>query len=241
MKHRTITHIKNSFVHKIESGQIYVDKTSAAWELISNNKFAFAEARKGAGKTLLLDTIEAIFSQDYQLFQGLELSSQLAHLPYVKVVYIDGEQWMNKAKYYLEYLQKAMYQPNVVVLFDNLHVLKESYRGFSNPNIQSFFSILKLNRNKIRLAVLFAEYGHLNGEEKDDFSQFNNISKANYVLNAFHFSLSELKKYYEKSIIQIADETGLNSEDIFEYILQNYRSSCCNGVSPTAFLRFLNT
>ncbi|MDR2406301.1 MAG: AAA family ATPase [Deltaproteobacteria bacterium] len=66
----------SSFKEMINEGYVYVDKTDMLHKLIvSNGKSFFLNRPRRFGKTLLLDTLAAIFKGDRTLFAGLKISN----------------------------------------------------------------------------------------------------------------------------------------------------------------------
>ena len=58
-----------------DGGYVYVDKTRLIYQLISEGKYYFLSRPRRFGKSLLLSAIEAYFSGQRDLFEGLEISS----------------------------------------------------------------------------------------------------------------------------------------------------------------------
>lgn len=229
----------NSFTETILSGKIYVDKSQAALKLIQQNRLAFAEARSGSGKSLLLDTIEAMFKQEYRLFKNLHTTIELAYLPYVRVVRMDGAFWTNKSDNYLYQLQQSLKSGNVVLLFDNLHLLKNTEPdGFKSPSVQNLLALLEKYIGQIRLAVFLTDEGHITASDKALFSSFQNITNEDYMKKVFHFSKDEVTHYFSDELNEIAEDMDLNTNDLFEHLQQYYGASCCKGLSPRGVLQF---
>src|SRR5213075_1203314 len=66
------------FYKIINENYVYVDKTQSIYELISTGSYYFLSRPRRFGKSLLVSTLESIFSGDKTLFEGLAISS----LPY---------------------------------------------------------------------------------------------------------------------------------------------------------------
>src|SRR5579871_3007302 len=62
----------------IEENYVYVDKTAIIYELITTGKYYFFSRPRRFGKSLLVSTLAAIFSNKKELFDGLAISN----LPY---------------------------------------------------------------------------------------------------------------------------------------------------------------
>ena len=52
-------------------GYAYVDKTALMWKMVSEGKYYFLSRPRRFGKSLLLSTLEAFFSGERELFNGL--------------------------------------------------------------------------------------------------------------------------------------------------------------------------
>ena len=60
----------------IEDDYLYIDKTKEAYELISNQKYAFLSRPRRFGKSLFLDTLKEIFEGNKKLFEGLYIEDK---------------------------------------------------------------------------------------------------------------------------------------------------------------------
>lgn len=64
-----------SFEKMIEHNNVYVDKTQYIYDLINNGSYYFLARPRRFGKSLLLSTLEQLFSNNRVLFQGLWINS----------------------------------------------------------------------------------------------------------------------------------------------------------------------
>ncbi|WP_460432037.1 ATP-binding protein, partial [Arachidicoccus ginsenosidivorans] len=60
-----------SFQEIREGGYVYVDKTQAIYQLVKTGKYYFLSRPRRFGKSLLVDTIDKLFSGNKELFEGL--------------------------------------------------------------------------------------------------------------------------------------------------------------------------
>ena len=60
-----------SFESLRKEGYLYIDKTELIYRLISTGKYYFLSRPRRFGKSLLISTIEAYYSGQKELFQGL--------------------------------------------------------------------------------------------------------------------------------------------------------------------------
>jgi uncharacterized protein (UPF0297 family) len=63
-----------TFSELIENDRIYIDKTAIIHKLITDNKTCFFSRPRRFGKSLVLSTLDAIFSGKRELFEGLAIS-----------------------------------------------------------------------------------------------------------------------------------------------------------------------
>ncbi|MBA3751797.1 AAA family ATPase [Candidatus Dependentiae bacterium] len=68
----------STFPEIIQKGYLYVDKTAIIYSIVSRKKYYFLNRPRRFGKSLLVSTIEAIFTANRELFAGLAIDS----LPY---------------------------------------------------------------------------------------------------------------------------------------------------------------
>jgi len=74
MKHKNIKRLPisiSTFKKIIEGDYLYIDKTKEAYDVISNNNYAFLSRPRRFGKSLFLDTLKEIFQGNRELFKGL--------------------------------------------------------------------------------------------------------------------------------------------------------------------------
>lgn len=64
-----------TFSEVIEGGYTYVDKTAYVYRLVSEGKYYFLSRPRRFGKSLLISTLEAYYSGQRHLFQGLALDT----------------------------------------------------------------------------------------------------------------------------------------------------------------------
>ena len=55
-----------------EDGKVYVDKTEYIYNLVSNYKYVFLARPRRFGKSLMCNTLNAYFSAQKELFEGLK-------------------------------------------------------------------------------------------------------------------------------------------------------------------------
>jgi len=230
-----VTANNNRFVEKVSSGETYVDKSDVALQLIQRNRFAYAEANKGAGKSLLLDTIEALFAQDFVSFSNLKIIQGVASIPFVRVIRIDGLLWNIKKGQYMSIVFSNLRHTNLVVLLDNFHAIDTE-----DETIKQLLLTINQNAERFRLVLILSESGRKCNAAISELKHVRNISQENYVKKAFHFSKREIKLYFEKQIELIANEMGLEGEDIYDHLFQYYSTSCCIGVSPKGLMTFFS-
>ncbi|HPP88779.1 MAG TPA: AAA family ATPase, partial [bacterium] len=59
------------FANIIEDNYLYIDKTEYIYKLINEGKYYFLSRPRRFGKSLMVSTLENIFSGNKELFQGL--------------------------------------------------------------------------------------------------------------------------------------------------------------------------
>ncbi|MDE5929218.1 MAG: AAA family ATPase, partial [Muribaculaceae bacterium] len=64
---------KQSFVDIREKGYLYIDKTAYIPLLLKNGSYKFLSRPRRFGKSLLISTLEAYFSNKRELFKGLAI------------------------------------------------------------------------------------------------------------------------------------------------------------------------
>ncbi|HLX52425.1 MAG TPA: AAA family ATPase, partial [Aquella sp.] len=64
-----------TFSKLIEDGYMYVDKTALIYEMINAGKYYFLSRPRRFGKSLLISTLEDLFSGDKESFTGLAINS----------------------------------------------------------------------------------------------------------------------------------------------------------------------
>lgn len=63
-----------NFEELIQTGCVYIDKTSLIYKMIDEGKYYFLSRPRRFGKSLLISTLEAFFSGKKELFEGLAIS-----------------------------------------------------------------------------------------------------------------------------------------------------------------------
>ena len=64
-----------SFEKIRREGYVYVDKTRLMWKMISEGSYYFLSRPRRFGKSLMVSTLEAFFSGEHELFEGLYVDS----------------------------------------------------------------------------------------------------------------------------------------------------------------------
>ncbi len=77
------------FSRLIQGGYLYVDKTESLWRLIASYTACFLSRPRRFGKSLLISTLEEIFSANTDLFKGLWIEQSDCAWPKHPVVRID--------------------------------------------------------------------------------------------------------------------------------------------------------
>jgi hypothetical protein len=93
----------------LEEGQLYVDKTGFALNLIKNGKHYFLSRPRRFGKSLFIDTLEHIFKGNKELFKGLEIYNSGYDWQKYPILHFDFAQILNRTLQQLETgLQEAL-------------------------------------------------------------------------------------------------------------------------------------
>lgn len=79
-------------------GYTYVDKTALMWKMVSEGKYYFLSRPRRFGKSLMVSTLEAFFSGERELFNGLYVDSVEWDWQQYPILHID----LNVKKYETE-------------------------------------------------------------------------------------------------------------------------------------------
>ena len=67
---------KQGFDAIITGDMVYVDKTDVIYRMIENNDQCFISRPRRFGKSLLVSTLESLFSRGTEMFKGLAIEKQ---------------------------------------------------------------------------------------------------------------------------------------------------------------------
>ncbi len=124
-----------------EKGQIYIDKTAEAFDLISSYKYIFLSRPRRFGKSLFLDTLKNIFEGKKELFEGLYIYDKWDWSMRYPVIKIDWsgyfktlESTKTAARYFLEDNQERLgieckIDDDIATCFARL--IKEAYKKYN--------------------------------------------------------------------------------------------------------------
>ncbi|MFN8578227.1 MAG: AAA family ATPase [Candidatus Sericytochromatia bacterium] len=192
---------KQTFRDLINENNLYVDKTEDIYNLLNDNaKYFFLSRPRRFGKSLLISTLEEIFSGNQELFKGLYIYDKIEWKKY-PVIKIDF------AKMDLSSLEKLVESLNY-----SLNSIAESYKVLIDNTLNyklKFISLIKELGKFEKVVILIDEYDkpiidHINNlevikEMRDILKNFYVTIKASDEFIKFAF-LTGVSKFSKVSI-----------------------------------------
>ena len=169
------------FVQIRQDNMLYVDKTGRLQELIEKGRRYFLSRPRRFGKSLMISTIDAMFSGRFELFRGLA-----------------AEDWMRKQadnpavvlKFDMSSMDSTSNEGLIQSLRENLIMKAVGYDiELSSTRLGMMFTelLMKLNRERGQVVVLIDEY------DKPILDNLSNDKKANEMREALRSFYTVLK------------------------------------------------
>ena len=169
------------FVSLRERNYLYVDKTPRLLDLIENGERYFLSRPRRFGKSLMISTLDAMFSGRFELFRGLA-----------------AEDWMRKQadnpavvlRFDMSSMDSTSNEGLIQSLRENLIMKAIGYDiELSSTRLGMMFTelLIKLNRERGQVVVLIDEY------DKPILDNLSNDKKANEMREALRSFYTVLK------------------------------------------------
>ena len=195
-----------SIVEILEEGQVYVDKTSFAKQLIDNGKHYFLSRPRRFGKSLFVNTLEHIFKGNKELFKGYQIYESDYDWQEYPVLHFDFSQIANRT--YQEFLSGLSLELNRICQLNKISIEGHSLQFQLKVLIEAL-----AKKNKV--VVLVDEY------DKPIINNLNSleVAKQNRKLMGDLFgALKSLDKYLKFTFFtgvskfsQVSIFSGLNN------------------------------
>lgn len=174
----------------IESNKLYVDKTPEIFKLLdSKGKYFFLSRPRRFGKSLLVSTLEEIFSGNQELFKGLYIYDKIEWKKY-PVIHID--------------FTAMLYTEGVIgfksSFLNNIKSIGEEYniKPVSDNYKEAFKELIKLLSEQEKVVILIDEYDKpiTNFVEKPDI--YNEMRE---ILKNFYETIKESDQYIKFALL----------------------------------------
>jgi len=174
-----------NFKEIVMGDYIYVDKTQYIYNLINDAKYFFLSRPRRFGKSLLLDTIDAVFSGEKELFKGLWIYNSDYAFKKHPVIRLDMSNIANKTPDILE--ESLSFYIKMCYNAENF-IYEESIAS------NTFMKLITLLHNKYneRVVVLIDEYDKPILDHIDDIGVASGNRKA---LRGFYGILKSMDPY----------------------------------------------
>ncbi len=175
----------DAFSELRDSKMIYVDKTSAIYNLAVRRGHFFLSRPRRFGKTLLISTFESLFKYGLRDFKGLAIE-KLWHdktYPVIRISFADFKNFSSYADF------KSKMNNVIALAFDDAGLKLES-QVYSSDNISlRIQSLFRKLADDIQPVLLIDEYDAPLNVCLNDYQLFNDIRRE---LNEFHTTIKSI-------------------------------------------------
>ncbi|MBT4838417.1 MAG: AAA family ATPase, partial [Methylococcales bacterium] len=203
---------KQTFKDVIDEGNLYIDKTQIALNLIANFKYVFLARPRRFGKSLFLDTLKELFEGNQPLFKGLYADKNYSWDQSYPVIHISFSGGIHNK----DDLTAELFS----ILDDNKQRLQVTCQSANNINLCFKELIANIyNKYQQKVVILIDEY------DKPILDNLNNISQALIIRDAlrdFYTKIKDADRYIKFAFLtgvsqfsKVSIFSGLNNlEDI---------------------------
>lgn len=168
-----------NFDSVITNGLVYVDKTAIINQMIKNRRMNFISRPRRFGKSLLVSTLESLFSKGTEMFKGLAIEKVWTDKTY-KVIHLDFSGVMARTED--EFNESAK---NMIFALTEGIIDREKPEYSKCKTIAELFREIAVRAEDLSLVLLIDEYDaplNFNLQNKEVFSAINLQIRSFYTV-----------------------------------------------------------
>jgi len=179
---------KKDFKNLIEDNCLYIDKTEYLYKLITEGYYYFLSRPRRFGKSLMVSTLENIFSGNKELFQGLYIYDKW-HFKKYPVIKIDFNEIKKDSKEIFE--QNLLNRLTEIAEKYNYKLKYDNYK-------ECFFELIKYLGREAKVVILIDEYDK---PIIDTLTDLEVCKQNREILKTFYGTIKALDEYIQFCIL----------------------------------------
>jgi len=176
------------FANIIEDNYLYIDKTEYIYKLINEGKYYFLSRPRRFGKSLMVSTLENIFSGNKELFRGLYIYDKW-HFKKYPVIKIDFNEIKKDSKEIFE--QNLLNRLTEIAEKYNYKLKYDNYK-------ECFFELIKYLGREAKVVILIDEYDK---PIIDTLTDLEVCKQNREILKTFYGTIKALDEYIQFCIL----------------------------------------